>query len=71
MAAKLSPVGKSKSSPGKTTQARGPGSTSEIGQLRSAAFPGISLKSLLHAAGFTKVESRVTGAYLDAVLAIK
>jgi acetylserotonin N-methyltransferase len=28
-------------------------------------------EALLRAAGFSKVESRVTGAYLDALLAIK
>ena len=29
------------------------------------------VEALLRAAGFSKVESRVTGVYLDAVLAIK
>ena len=37
------------------------------GRERSAA----EYEALLRAAGFSKVESRVTGAYLDAMLAIK
>ena len=37
------------------------------GRERSAA----EYESLLRAAGFSKVESRVTGAYLDALLATK